>query len=126
MLSALETWHTIIRTKDASSLDDLIADDAVFYSPLMHSPQIGRERVVQYLTAAAKVFLNDSFHYVTELIETNQAMLEFKVVIDNIEVNGLDHIQWNNDDQIVLFKAWVRPLKGIQIIQQKMAPLLTS
>ena len=48
-------------------------------------------------------------------------MLEFKVVIDDIEVNGIDHIQWNDDNQIVSFKVWLRPLKGIQIIQQKMA-----
>ena len=113
MPPALETWHNIIRSKNASGLNDLIATDAVFYSPLVHTPQTGRERVVQYLTAAAQVLLNDSFHYVRELIELNEAMLEFKVVIDDIEVNGIDHIQWNVEDQIVSFKVWVRPLKGI-------------
>jgi hypothetical protein len=60
------------------------------------------------------------------LIELNEAMLEFKVVIDDIEVNGIDHIQWNVEDQIVSFKVWVRPLKGIQILHQKMAALLAS
>ena len=87
----------------------------------MHTPQVGKKLVIGYLTAAAQVFLNGSFHYLRELIGTNEAMLEFKVVIDDIEVNGIDHIQWNDDNQIVSFKVWLRPLKGIQIIQQTMA-----
>ena len=121
MISALNAWHDLVRNKDASALNDLIAEDAVFYSPVMHTPQAGKKLVIGYLTAAAQVFLNDSFHYLRELIGTNEAMLEFKVVIDAIEVNGIDHIQWNDDNQIVSFKVWLRPLKGIQIIQQTMA-----
>ena len=121
MISALNAWHDLVRNKDASALNDLIAEDAVFYSPVMHTPQAGKKLVIGYLTAAAQVFLNDSFHYLRELIGANEAMLEFKVVIDDIEVNGIDHIQWNDDNQIVSFKVWLRPLKGIQIIQQTMA-----
>ena len=121
MISALNAWHDLVRNKDAGALNDLIAEDAVFYSPVMHTPQAGKKLVIGYLTAAAQVFLNDSFHYLRELIGTNEAMLEFKVVIDDIEVNGIDHIQWNDDNQIVSFKVWLRPLKGIQIIQQTMA-----
>ena len=121
MIPTLKAWHDLVRNKDASALNDLIAEDAVFYSPVMHTPQAGKKLVIGYLTAAAQVFLNDSFHYLRELIGTNEAMLEFKVVIDAIEVNGIDHIQWNDDNQIVSFKVWLRPLKGIQIIQQTMA-----
>ena len=121
MISALNAWHDLVRNKDAGALNDLIAEDAVFYSPVMHTPQAGKKLVIGYLTAAAQVFLNDSFHYLRELIGANEAMLEFKVVIDDIEVNGIDHIQWNDDNQIVSFKVWLRPLKGIQIIQQTMA-----
>jgi hypothetical protein len=121
VISALKAWHDLVRNKDASALNDLIAEDAVFYSPVMHTPQAGKKLVIGYLTAAAQVFLNDSFHYLRELIGANEAMLEFKVVIDDIEVNGIDHIQWNDDNQIVSFKVWLRPLKGIQVIQQKMA-----
>jgi hypothetical protein len=121
VISALNAWHDLVRNKDAGALNDLIAEDAVFYSPVMHTPQAGKKLVIGYLTAAAQVFLNDSFHYLRELIGTNEAMLEFKVVIDDIEVNGIDHIQWNDDNQIVSFKVWLRPLKGIQIIQQTMA-----
>ena len=124
MAAALDSWHDIIRSGDASALDTLIADDAVFYSPVVHTPQVGKAIVVKYLTAAAKVLLNGSFHYVREMVDERQAMLEFEVTIDDIVINGVDHICWNDNNQIIEFKVWVRPLKGMQKLHQWMAKTL--
>jgi len=124
MAAALDSWHDIIRSGDASALDTLIADDAVFHSPVVHTPQVGKAIVVKYLTAAAKVLLNGSFHYVREMIDERQAMLEFEVTIDDIVINGVDHICWNDNNQIIEFKVWVRPLKGMQKLHQWMAKTL--
>ena len=66
MAAALDSWHDIIRNGDASTLDTLIADDAVFHSPVVHTPQVGKALVVKYLTAAANVLLDGSFKYLTE------------------------------------------------------------
>ena len=124
MAAALDSWHDIIRSGDASALDTLIADDAVFHSPVVHTPQVGKTIVVKYLTAAAKVLLNGSFHYVREMVDERQAMLEFEVTIDDIVINGVDHICWNDNNQIIEFKVWVRPLKGMQKLHQWMAKTL--
>ena len=124
MAAALDSWHDIIRSGDASALDTLIADDAVFHSPVVHTPQVGKAIVVKYLTAAAKVLLNGSFHYVREMVDERQAMLEFEVIIDDIVINGVDHICWNDNNQIIEFKVWVRPLKGMQKLHQWMAKTL--
>ncbi|HBK77512.1 MAG TPA: nuclear transport factor 2 family protein [Gammaproteobacteria bacterium] len=124
MAAALDSWHDIIRSGDASALDTLIADDAVFHSPVVHTPQVGKAIVVKYLTAAAKVLLNGSFHYVREMVDERQAMLEFEVTIDDIVINGVDHICWNDNNQIIEFKVWVRPLKGMQKLHQWMAKTL--
>jgi hypothetical protein len=124
MAAALDSWHDIIRNGDASALDTLIADDAVFHSPVVHTPQVGKAIVVKYLTAAAKVLLNGSFHYVREMVDERQAMLEFEVTIDDIVINGVDHICWNDNNQIIEFKVWVRPLKGMQKLHQWMAKTL--
>ncbi len=124
MAAALDSWHDIIRSGDASALDTLIADDAVFHSPVVHTPQVGKAIVVKYLTAAAKVLLNGSFHYVREMVDERQAMLEFEVTIDDIVINGVDHICWNDNNQIIEFKVWVRPLKGMQKLPQWMAETL--
>ena len=124
MAAALDSWHDIIRSGDASALDTLIADNAVFHSPVVHTPQVGKAIVVKYLTAAAKVLLNGSFHYVREMVDERQAMLEFEVTIDDIVINGVDHICWNDNNQIIEFKVWVRPLKGMQKLHQWMAKTL--
>ena len=126
MAAALDSWHDIIRNGDTSALETLIADDAVFHSPVVHTPQVGKAIVVKYLTAAAMVLMNDSFHYVREMVQDHEALLEFQATIDDIVINGIDHIRWNENNQIVEFKVWVRPLKAIQKLHQVMAKQLDS
>ena len=126
MVTALDSWHDIIRNGDTSALETLIADDAVFHSPVVHTPQVGKAIVVKYLTAAAMVLMNDSFHYVREMVQDHEALLEFQATIDDIVINGIDHIRWNENNQIVEFKVWVRPLKAIQKLHQVMAKQLDS
>ena len=126
MVTALDFWHDIIRNGDMSALETLIADDAVFHSPVVHTPQVGKAIVLKYLTAAAIVLMNDSFHYVREMAQEQEALLEFQATIDDIVINGIDHIRWNDNNQIVEFKVWVRPLKAIQKLHQVMAKQLDS
>ena len=126
MATALDSWHEIIRNGDASALDTLIADDAVFHSPVVHTPQVGKAIVVKYLTAAANVLLDESFKYLREMVDERQAMLEFQVTLDDIVINGVDHIRWNDSNQIIEFKVWVRPLKGMQKLHQAMAKQLET
>ena len=124
--SVLDTWHRLVRSGDAAGLRALVADDAVFFSPVVHSPQRGRALTVMYLSAAFKVFFNPSFRYVREIEGPHDAMLEFETEIDGVLVNGADIIKWNDAQQIVEFKVMIRPLKGIDIVRQKMAEMLQA
>ena len=124
--SALETWHHLVRTGDAAGLRDLVAEDAVFYSPVVHSAQPGRKLTVMYLAAAFKVFFNPTFRYVREIVGARDAMLEFETEIDGVLVNGVDIIRWNDAGRIVEFKVMLRPLKGIDVVHQKMAQMLQA
>jgi hypothetical protein len=123
---AIHQWHEIVRTRDASGLSDLLADDVVFYSPVVHTPQNGKVITTMYLTAAIHVFGNDSFRYVREVVGERDAVLEFETEIDGITVNGVDMIRWNEDGKITEFKVMVRPLKAINLIHQKMAAMLKA
>ena len=123
---ALETWHRLVRTQDPSGLHALLADDAVFYSPVVHTPQRGRKLASGYLTAAFHVFFNPTFRYVREIVGPFDAMLEFETEIDGVLVNGVDLIKWNESGHIVEFKVMLRPLKAINLIHQKMAAMLQS
>jgi len=122
----LETWHRLVRDQNPAGLPALIADDAVFHSPVVHTPQRGKRLVVGYLGAAFAVFFNPGFRYVREIVGASDAMLEFETEIDGILVNGVDIIRWNDAGQIVDFKVMIRPLKAIGLIQQKMAAMLMS
>ena len=122
----LEAWHRLVRTQDLSGLNALLAEDAVFYSPVVHTPQRGKKLVTGYLSAALHVFLNPSFHYVREIVGASDAMLEFETEIDGVLVNGVDLIKWNDTGQIVEFKVMLRPLKAINLIHQRMAAMLQA
>jgi SnoaL-like domain len=122
----LEIWHRLVRDHDPSGLNALLADDAVFYSPVVHTPQRGKALTAGYLTAAFQVFFNPTFRYVREIVGDSDAMLEFETEIDGVVVNGVDIIKWNPSGQIVEFKVMIRPLKAINLIHQRMAEMLES
>lgn len=122
----VETWHAIVRAQDPSGLADLLADDVVFLSPVVHTPQRGKAVTTAYLTAAFRVFFTPGFRYVREIVGPSDAMLEFETVIDGILVNGVDIIRWNAAGKIVEFKVMVRPLKAIMLIHERMAAVLAS
>ena len=124
--SPLQAWHRLVRERDIAGLDSLLADDVVFHSPVVHTPQRGKQVTTQYLSAAFHVFFNDSFRYVRELAGSHDAILEFKVEIDGIEVNGVDMMAWNDDGRITEFKVMLRPLKAINLIHQKMGEMLAA
>lgn len=122
----LQTWHHMVQTQNPSGLDTLIADDAVFHSPVVHTPQRGKKLTVMYLSAAFQVFFNPTFRYVREIVGANDAMLEFETEIDGILVNGVDIIRWNDAGQVTDFKVMIRPLKGINVIHQRMGAMLQA
>jgi hypothetical protein len=121
---AIVRWHKIVKARDASELPALLSDHVIFYSPVVHTPQIGKAITTKYLTAALQVFLNDTFRYVREIVSERDAVLEFETEIDGIVVNGVDMIKWNDVGEIIEFKVMIRPLKAINLIHQKMGEML--
>lgn len=124
--AVIEQWHRVAQACDGEALYGLLAEDAVFHSPVVHTPQVGRPLVHAYLTAAFSVLNNEGFHYVREVVGEQEAVLEFVTEIDGITVNGVDMIRWNAAGEIVDFKVMLRPLKAINLVHQKMAEMLRA
>ena len=122
----VERWHRIVRERDRVALEDLLDDEAVFFSPVVHSPQRGKKLVVMYLSAAMQVFASPAFRYVREIVGARDAMLEFETQIDGIVVNGVDLLRWNEAGRVVEFKVMLRPLKAINAVHERMAALLAA
>jgi len=125
--AGLARWHAYMEHgSDPALLADLLADDAVFHSPVVHTPQAGKAIVMAYLVAAAHVLGNDTFHYVRELVDGDDMMLEFVTEIDGIAINGVDIIRFNEDGKISDFKVMVRPLKAINKVWEMMGNQLAA
>lgn len=123
-IKCLEHWHEIVNTGNKSGLDSLLDDNVVFYSPVVHSPQVGKRITHQYLCAALDVLVNESFQYTGEMRNECQAALEFVVDLAGITVNGVDLISWNSAQKITQFKVMIRPLKAINLVHTLMAEKL--
>jgi hypothetical protein len=123
---AVARWHKIVKSRDPAGLESLLADDVVFVSPVVHTPQRGKAITLKYLSAATVVLGGDQFRYVGEWFAENSAVLEFVTAIDGIEINGVDIIGWNADGEIDRFKVMVRPLKAINALHQTMGAKLAA
>ena len=122
----LEKWHSLSKARDVGGLRSILAEDVVFHSPVVHTPQVGKGHTEKYLAAAFLTLFNDSFEYVREIVGEQEAMLEFVVELDGVYVNGVDIITWNKNNRITDFKVMVRPLKAIDVIRERMVQGLKS
>ena len=125
-IDTLATWHRLVKERDVNGLDTLLDEDAVFHSPVVHKPQLGKSITARYLGAAFQVFFNESFRYVRELKSERDAVLEFALELDGIQINGVDMIKWNDAGRITEFKVMLRPLKAVNLIHQKMGAMLQA
>ena len=121
----LAKWHEYMASRsDLTLLGAMIADDAVFHSPVVHTPQVGKAKVMAYLGAAAQVLGGDGFAYVRELVDGNHVLLEFSNELEGIHVNGIDLIEFDDAGKIKDFKVMVRPMKAMNKLWELMAAQL--
>jgi len=137
-MSAIEKWHDIMKSGGSNAkekLDNLLHDDVVFYSPVVFTPQKGKDITKLYLAAASGVFSTDQktpnsekkeskFKYVKEVVTGNTACLEFETEMNGIYVNGIDLISWDDEDKITEFKVLIRPLQAVNTIHEMMGKML--
>ncbi|MDO3636804.1 nuclear transport factor 2 family protein [Mycolicibacterium arseniciresistens] len=120
----IQRWIDTVEGDGDARIEDLLADDAVFYSPAVFTAQEGRDKTAMYLRAAAKLFGGNDFRYVGQWFGERSAVLEFVADIDGVHVDGVDMITWNDDGLITEFKVMLRPFKALQTVIPKMAELL--
>lgn len=123
---AIQNWHSLIETQNVSRLSEILADDVVFLSPVVFTPQEGKPITSAYLTAAAHVLGGEKFKYVRETYGEHTAILEFETELDGVYLNGVDMIRWNDAGLITEFKVMVRPLQAVNKVHQMMGAMLAQ
>jgi len=125
-MTGLDKWYSYIKSHDPAALWELLHPDAVFESPVVHTPQRGRDITFKYLASALKVLNGPSFKYLGEWRSDSGAVLEFATEIDGITINGVDIITFADDGRITHFKVMVRPLKAINLLHRLMGEQLAA
>jgi len=122
----IHKWHEVIKNDELEELEKIISDDAIFSSPVVFKPLKGKEITLMYLHAAGQSFNMKKFKYTREIHQDMNSVLEFETYIDDIAVNGVDMIEWDQDGKIKNFKVMIRPFKAVQKVQEKMIEALES
>jgi hypothetical protein len=122
----IDNWHRIARSGDCTALDRMIHEDAVFESPVVHTPQRGKAITIKYLTAAVATLNNPSSEFVGEWSGEQSVIVEFKSEIEGIAINGIDMIRFDDTGLITHFKVMIRPLKAVNLIHRKMGEMLAA
>ncbi len=140
----IENWHRLIRGEFPGGLDELLDDDVVFYSPIVYTPQRGKEITKLYLNAAGNTFGGEGesggdgvsgaagasdlsaspFRYTKQVLSGNQAVLEFETEVEGKYVNGVDIIECNAEGRIVEFRVMIRPLQAVNLMHAQMKAML--
>ncbi|WP_434388520.1 nuclear transport factor 2 family protein [Melittangium boletus] len=123
---ALAGWHAYVAARTPEALDAVLADEVVFHSPAVHTPQKGKALTAKYLTAAMQVLGGEDFRYTGEWRAEGSAVLEFRTRVDGLEVHGIDMITWDGTGRITEFTVMLRPLKALNAVVARMAAALTA
>ena len=135
--SNLERWHQHLRGELPGGLDELLHDDCVFYSPVVFTPQVGKELTKLYLNAAGNTFSEgetgqtpgapgSKFRYTREVASGNDVVLEFETEMEGKYINGIDMMTFDEAGKITEFKVMVRPLQAVNLLHMKMMAMLES
>jgi hypothetical protein len=134
--AVIEKWHRHLRGQLPGGLDELLADDCTFFSPIVYTPQEGKEITKMYLLAAGTTLPGDpsdggsgsggggGFRYTKEVLAGDTAVLEFETTVEGKYVNGVDIIRCNDTGQIVEFRVMIRPLQAVNMVHEQMKATL--
>ncbi len=122
-MNCIEQWKKIILSGNTNNLNEIIHKNAIFYSPVVFTPQIGKRKVLNYLSNAVNVFKHKDFIYKKTITNQNSTIAEFEATFGKIVVNGIDLIVTKNN-LIYEFKVFLRPLKGLEVVWKEMGKRL--
>lgn len=126
MTHPIAKWHAYTETPSPVALNALLHDDVVFHSPVVHTPQRGKQITFAYLWAANSTLGNESFKYLREVVDGPHVVMEFETKMDGVTVNGIDMITFDADGLIIDFKVMVRPLQAVNKVHQQMGEMLKA
>ena len=123
---ALEKWHHMVKSGDLSDLNDLLAENVVFRSPVAYQPYEGQQVVYFILTNVIQVFEDFTYHREFYTEDGLNVVLEFSANVSGKSLKGIDMIRFNEQGQIVDFEVMIRPANALQALGAEMSRRLAA
>ena len=113
---SIARWHEMLANRDMSILNELLADDIVFRSPVAFNPYPGKPVVFFILSNVIQIFENFTYHREFYTEDGLNVVLEFSAYIGDKKLKGIDMIRFNEEGQMVDFEVMIRPKSGIEAL----------
>lgn len=120
LASMSHPFRAAVENRDLNKLSTLLAPDVVFRSPVAFRPFTGRATVTEVLGHVMDVF--EGFRYTDELAGDGTHALVFAAAVSGKDLEGLDHLRFDDDGLITEFTVMVRPLSGVIALAEAMGP----
>ena len=118
--TAIARWHEMLKTRDMRILDELLAEDVVFRSPVAHQPYKGKAVVTFILTNVIQIFENFTYHREFYTEDMHNVVLEFSAIVSEKKLKGIDMLCFNDAGQITDFEVMIRPKSGLEALAAQM------
>ena len=122
--ASLATWHDIVARRDLSRLAEIVHPDAVFRSPMAHTPYASAAALLLALSTVIEVFSEFAYHRELASEDGLNVVIEFSAKIGDRQLKGIDFIRFDEDGKIVDFEVMVRPFSGLQALGTEMGKRL--
>lgn len=124
--ASIKRWHEMLDTKDMSILNELLAEDVVFRSPVAFNPYSGKQVVFFILTNVIQVFENFTYHREFYTEDGLSVVLEFSANVNEKKLKGIDMIRFNENGQIIDFEVMIRPKSGLDALAAQMGQRMAA
>ncbi|MEZ2904183.1 nuclear transport factor 2 family protein [Acinetobacter terrestris] len=124
--ASVQRWHEMLQTADMSILNELLAEDVVFRSPVAYNPYPGKQVVSFILTNVIQIFENFTYHREFYSEDGVNVVLEFSANVGEKKLKGIDMIQFNQQGQIIDFEVMLRPKSGLEALAAQMGQRMAA
>ncbi|MFG2453932.1 nuclear transport factor 2 family protein [Streptomyces sp. NPDC048512] len=116
----MNAFRKAVEAGDLAAVEELLADDVVFTSPVAFKPYPGKPITAAILRGVWRVF--SDFRYVREIAgaDGRDHALVFTAKVGDKEINGCDFLHFDEDGRIDEFMVMVRPLSAAQALSAAM------
>lgn len=122
--ASLAIWHDCVARKDLSRLPDIVHPDAVFRSPMAHTPYASSSALILILSTVIEIFSDFTYHRQLATEDGSSIALEFSANVGDRKLKGIDLVRFDDDGKIVDFEVMVRPASGLQALGMEMGKRL--